>query len=228
MMRRTPYKTILVLIIAVLLLHHSSALADGDLVNRENDFQYWSNVGISVEVVEDWSLIVEEEFRFGDNAGEFYREHSDFGIMYSGLAKWLDIGANYRVIIKKTGDQWAYEYRPHINGILHFELHDFRISDRNRWEYRYREVGKDGWRYRNKLTIELPRFTRIELRPFVADEIYIDFEKGGFARNRLFSGLLLQPSKHLELETFYLLQTNKDQARWVNIHVLGTRITFLF
>lgn len=225
MMRRTPYIEAFVLIVAIMILNHSSAFAG---VGDSNDFQYWSNIGISVGVTEDWSLIVEEGFRFGDNSGEFYREHSDFGIMYSGLAKWLDIVANYRVIIRKTGSRWTYEYRPNIDGIFNFGLHDFRIIDRNRWEYRYREVGDNGWRYRNKLTIELPGFTRVELRPFVADEVYIDFEKGGFARNRLFSGLLFRPSTHLKLEAFYLLQTNKEPPHWVNIHVLGTLIKFLF
>ena len=80
---------VIILIITILLSsNYSFAFDDGD-------FQYWGTGSISCKINKDWKLKLEEEFRFGDDASNFYYQHSDLGVIYSGLAKWIDIGINY-------------------------------------------------------------------------------------------------------------------------------------
>jgi len=52
----------------------------------DGDFQYWNTESASVKINDHWKFNIEEEFRFGDDASDFYYHHLDIGLNYSGLA----------------------------------------------------------------------------------------------------------------------------------------------
>jgi len=63
-------------------------------------------------------------------------------------------------------------------------------SDRNRLECRDGENKKDVFRYRNYFKLNIPhKILELPLRPYVADEIFIQ-EENGFCRNRIYAGLI--------------------------------------
>ena len=65
------------------------------------------------------------------------------------------------------------------------------VSDRNRAEYRFRQAQDDFWRYRN-LKPRRPvakAGPRSQLQPYVADEIYYDFDAHERNQNRACGGL---------------------------------------
>jgi len=135
----------------------------------DGDIQYWNTETVSWNVSDDWKVFLEEEFYFGNDAGEFYYQHSDLGVAYSGLAPWLDVQLSYRHIFEEKEGKWEEENRPHFNVVLKRDFAGMQISNRSRWEYRDKENASGGWRYRNKLTLKLPwRFTRFNLRPYIA------------------------------------------------------------
>ena len=86
-------KTLLALALVIMGSKTSLAFDDGD-------FQYWNTESASVKINDHWKFNIEEEFRFGDDASDFYYQHSDIGFSYSGLADWLDVGLNYRAVLE--------------------------------------------------------------------------------------------------------------------------------
>ena len=205
----------------IVLFAHQAFAAFGD-----GDFQYWNTEQISWKVQEKWQISAEEEFRFGSSAGRFYYQHTDITLKYSGMADWFDIAAGYRLVYENKGQgKWAYENRPQFEGIFKMDLWDLKLSDRNRFEWRFPENKTSRWRYRNKLTFALPlKISELNFKPYVADEIFVDFKEGELNRNRLYGGIEFKLLKHLTFDIYYLWESTKSGKHWVNYNVLGTKL----
>ena len=196
----------------------------------DGDFQFWSTAGASVDLSKNWAATFEEEFRFGDNAGHLYYHHSEVGFVYKGLADWVSVGVNYRQIFEEdSSGEWRYENRPHLNAMLSSKFFGLDVSDRSRLEYRDREVQKDTWRYRNKVTVKLPvELTPLKLQPYFAEEVFLDLDGESFSRNRIYSGFSLNFAKNIKGEIYYLLQSTKSDDNWQDINVLGIALKVAF
>jgi hypothetical protein len=196
----------------------------------DGDFQFWSTASVNFEIDKRWSGNLEEEFRFGDGAGELYYQHSDVGFVYGGLAEWIDFGLNYRLVFEKDGaDEWRRENRPHFNVTLKGKLSDLSVSNRSRFEYRDRENKSDMWRYRNKTTLKFPvKLTALKLQPYLADEVFINFGEQDIHRNRFYAGVALNLLKQLKGEAYYLLQSSKSNGIWIDFYVLGIQLKIYF
>lgn len=194
----------------------------------DGDFQVWNTENQEFKVNKDSKITLEEEFRWGDDASEFYYQHYDAGFVYS-LNKHLDLGVNYRQVYEKKKGDFKEENRPHINAILKYDFYGFKLDDRNRLEYRHFDYQADSWRYRNKFTVKFPwKFTMLEIQPYLADEVFLDFQNKAFSRNRLYSGFSMNFTRNLKAEIYYLLQSSRSGNNWVNANVLGTKLKLIF
>lgn len=222
--RINKIKFALLLLLALLLTSAGNSFAF-----KDGDFQYWNTESISWKVSDDWGLKLEEELRLGDNASNLYYQHTDLGFTYYGLVKWLDLGLNYRYVREEKSSSWIDENRPHLNANFKWKWLDLSFSDRSRLEYRNREKLEDYWRYRNKFTIKWPfRINRFKIQPYLADEIFYDFDEKKLNRNRLYGGINLTLFKSLKADIFYLRQRSKKNDKWSDIDALGTKLTLLF
>lgn len=194
----------------------------------DSDWQYWNTESMEGNISEKWKVKLEEEFRFGDDAREFYYQHSDLGLSYN-CCEWFRLGLNYRQVYEKKEGDWKEENRPHINGTLKWGWKDFKFTDRSRLEYRVREDKDDTLRYRNKMTIKFPfKWTKFDIQPYLADEIFIDFDQGELNRNRFYIGVDSKLMKHLKADVFYLWQSSKSGDSWVDYNVVGTKLKIVF
>ncbi len=196
---------------------------------ENGDFQIWHTEGQDVKVYKDIKATMEEEFRFGENASEFYYQHYDWGVVY-GFDKRLDIGFNYRQVYEKYKHKWREENRPHVNATLKLDLWRFKFEDRNRLEFRYFRYRNDFIRYRNKFTLKFPfDFKKMKVSPYVSDEIFISSDATGFNENRLYSGIELGLTKYVKFDTYYLFKCNRTTgAKWNNTNVLGLKLKIAF
>lgn len=194
----------------------------------DGDFQYWNTESVSWKTG-DLKLGLEEEFRLGDDAGNLYYNHTDLSAAYSGLADWFTLGINYRHILEDKDSDWKKENRPHLNATVKFKALDFGFSNRFRFEYRNREDAENYWRYRNKFSVKLPiKLTRLGIQPYMADEIFYDFDAETLNRNRLYGGISLDIIKGLSGQIFYLWETTEKSDKWNDAHVLGTKLKLSF
>ncbi|MFC1644193.1 DUF2490 domain-containing protein [Candidatus Omnitrophota bacterium] len=196
---------------------------------ENGDLQIWNTESVEGKISENWKVKAEEELRFGDDVSTLYYHHTDGGFSYK-LADWFSLGANYRQVWEKKNKEWETEYRPYLDGTFKLPWQGFEFTDRNRLEYRIRVDEKDAWRYRNKFTAKLPwKWTSLEIRPYVADEIFAQFYDKGINRNRLYAGFTSKISKHLKLDTFYMWQTSRKKAtKWVGYNVIGIKVKAVF
>jgi len=205
-------------------------ISDTCFAYDDGDFQYWSKAGVSFDIDKDWKFAFEEEFRFKESGGHLYHHYSDVGFVYKSFADWVDFGFNYRQVFEKDSKgEWREENRPHLNVTLKGKLFDLDLSDRSRLEYRDRENKKDVWRYRNKFMMKIPlELTKLKLQPYLADEVFINLDKEGYNRNRLYSGVTFKLSKNVKGEIYYLWQSSRASSGWEDINVLGTALKFSF
>jgi hypothetical protein len=195
---------------------------------EDGDWQFWNNESIEGNIAENWRVKLEEEFRFGDTMGEFYYHHTDGGLIYR-LIDWFYIGLNYRQIYEKKKGEWKRGNRPHMSGIFKWKWQEFKLKNRSMLEYRIREEKKDIWRYRNKLTFAFPvRYTRLDIDPYLADEIFVDFDEGEIDRNSFYVGLKAKLIKYLKVDIFYLWQTSNKDNDWINYNVVGAKLKVKF
>ena len=216
-------KMILILIgIVILLVAQVYAYDDGD-------FQVWNTEVQEFKINKSLKLALEEEFRWGDDASEFYYQHYDLGLTYI-LNNYLNIGGGYRQVYDLIKGKFKMENEPYINLTLTLKKGGLNFESRNRFEYRHFDYKADAGRYRNKFTFRYPfKIVKFEVQPFLADEILFGF--GGtnqFNQNRLSCGSGFGITKNIKAEIYYMLVTTKSSGRWVDANVLGTKLKIVF
>ena len=193
------------------------------------DTQYWKQESISWNVAKNWKLGLLEEMYFKDDGKGLYHQHTELGLAYVGLAKWLEAGVNFRHTVQKSNGSWKREEQPSIHGILKATWKGYRISDRNRLEYRIKEDAEDYWVYRNLLTVSFPlEITRLKFRPFWADEFFVDFNTKELCENRFYDGFSFNINKTIGMEVYYMWRRVKSSNAWATDNVFGTRLKFSF
>ncbi len=199
----------------------------------DHDFQVWNTDIEEMKLNKKSKLVFEQEFRLGDNASDLYYQHYDVGYV-DDLSKYLNVGIGYRYIKEMKNKAFRVENEPYLLATLFWELAGFKFDSRNRFEYRtfdYDQV--DSGRYRNKLTVKFPwKFTKIEIQPYLADEIFIRFNGTDLNQNRIFAGLGFNTTKNLKGEIYYMLQSTKNYSKfgstWTDTNVLGTKLKLIF
>jgi hypothetical protein len=195
----------------------------------DGDFQVWNTDVEEFKINKDAKIAFEEEFRWGDNANEFYYHHYDVGFFWN-LKRYFNIGSGYRHIYELKKGKFKLENEPYLTATLLWDLLGFKFEDRNRMEYRHFDYQSGSWRYRNKVTMKLPwKFTKMEIQPYLSDEIFVGF--GGtnqFNQNRLSSGIGTDLAKNIKAEIYYMLQSAKSSGKWMDANVLGTKLKIVF
>ena len=177
-------KTKIILILAGLML----TLITATFAYDNHDFQVWNTDVEEVKLNKNSKLVFEQEFRWGDNASDFYYQHYDAGYQYM-INKYFSLGGGFRYIKEKKTDIFRDESQPYMAAFTNWDLFDFKFSDRTRIEYRYYDYQSGSWRFRNKLDIKAPwKFTRFEIQPMISDEIFIKSNGMDLNENRLYGG----------------------------------------
>ena len=199
----------------------------------DGDFQVWNTDVEEFKIGKKGKLAFEQEFRWGDNASEFYYQHYDVGYVYD-VSKYLNVGIGYRYIKEMQNKAFRVENEPYLLATLFWDLAGFKFDSRNRFEYRTFDYNKvDSGRYRNKLTVKFPwKFTKREIQPYLADEIFVRFNGTDLNQNRIFAGLGFNITKNLKGEVYYMLQSTKNYSKlestWTDTNVLGTKLKLVF
>ena len=101
------------------------------LLLASDEFQYWAEGNISARLAKHVKAKIGTQSRL-DEHGSLTYEHLDMGLAYTGLADWLDLGLNYKVVFRQTSeDAWKRETRPHLNATARFTLFGLVFSDRS-------------------------------------------------------------------------------------------------
>ncbi|MDD5585041.1 MAG: DUF2490 domain-containing protein [Candidatus Omnitrophica bacterium] len=195
-----------------------------------HDFQIWNTEVEEMKLNDSSKLVFDQEFRWGDNASELYYQHYDAGYVYL-LNKYFNLGGGFRYVKQKTGDKFRDESEPYIVSFLYAKPFGFDLSNRTRIEYRYFDYQKDSWRFRNKFDMKLPfKFTKFEIQPIFADEVFFKFNGFDFNENRFYAGFVFNLTKNIKGEICYMLRSTKNTliSVWTDTNVLTTKLKLSF
>ncbi|MDD2679632.1 MAG: DUF2490 domain-containing protein [Candidatus Omnitrophica bacterium] len=193
-----------------------------------HDFQVWNTDLEECKLTRNSKLSVEQEFRWGNNGGDFYYQHYDVGYIYL-VNDYFHFGAGFRYIKQKIEDKFKDSSDPYLTAFMFWNPAGFSLSNRMRLEYRYKDYQGDSTVFRNKLDIKFPwKFSRLAIQPMVADEIFYRFKEGDLGENRLFAGLAFKPFRNISAEVFYMLRSTKNLGIWSETNVLGTKLKLSF
>ncbi|OIO35624.1 MAG: hypothetical protein AUJ74_05230 [Candidatus Omnitrophica bacterium CG1_02_44_16] len=212
----------LILVLSIVLGTASTVFA------KKHDMQYWHTDGITYKIDKDWKVTFGEEGYLNDTASHAWYQELDLGVVYSDIAKWLDVSLNYKYSITEIKNRWFRQDRPHINATLKYTIKGFNISDRNRIEYRIKENAEETWYYRNLLTVKFPfKFTAKEIQPYIADEILVDFDRRQLSENRGYAGFTFKIAKNLSADVYYMKWRVKPASISYS-DIVGTRFNYSF
>lgn len=198
------------------------------LAYDDGDFQVWNTDDQEIKLNDKLKLFTQEEFRFGDDAGNLYYQHYEIGLSYP-VNNSLDISLAYRHVLEKKNGEFKTENEPNINAILKWQMCDFKLSNRFRLEYRHFDYTTDMWRFRNMLTLRFPwKFTKLEIQPYLADEVFFVSKGTGLNTNRAYAGLSFSLFKNFKADLYYMMQSTKSKYKWTAVNVLGTKLKLIF
>ncbi len=206
----------------------SSANLSSAALNGNGDWQYWSAETIEGQLTPKLRAELEQEFRFGDDFSDFYRTHTQILFGYKVL-DWLEVAPGYRQVFEEKRGVFKPEQRPQIDFTGKWVLQGWEVSDRNRVEYRDKSGAENTVRYRNQIKLKLPfSWTQWKIRPWVAEEIFVESQGGGLNRNRLSAGFEAKLFEHVKGEIYFLWQATDTNDEWVDNYILGSKLKFAF
>jgi hypothetical protein len=197
----------------------------------KGDFQIWNTNTEDIRIGKATKFVMEEEFRYAENASEFFYQHYDWGFSWA-FDKRLEIHPGYRLVLEKYRRKWRESDEPYVNITPRLDIWKLKFEDRNRIEYRHFRFANDQVRYRNKAAIKYPfEFKTITIAPFVGNEIFVSSNGSGFNQNRLESGIEFTLNKYAKASASYMQQqirSGKSSDKWVMANVLWLkgRISF--
>ena len=199
--------------------------------STDGNAEYWQGIGLDFNMDKDWKITVREEFRLGKSGDDPHLHNTDIGLVYKGFADWLDVGLNFKKEYERdSSGKFRGENRPHLNLMLKGELYGFKIGDRSRLEFRDKEKTEDIWRYRNKLTINLPfTLTKYKLQPYISDEIFINLGESTVKQNRFSAGLSFELRENVKTNVYYMYKSSMSSSSgWIDTNVIGMNVVFVF
>lgn len=195
----------------------------------DGDFEIWNTNAQDVKIGKTTKLTLEEEFRYGETASEFFYQHYDWGFAWA-FDKRFELALGYRLVYEKYKHKWREEDDPYTNLTWKQDIWKFKFEDRNRIEYRHFRFAPDQVRYRNRFALKYPfEFKGIKIYPYTSDEIFISSNGRGFNNNRFQSGLEIELTKYVKFDVSYMLQStrgNKDKWYDANVIWLKNKISF--
>ena len=204
---------------------------------EDGDWQFWQTDTVSGKLTDNLKASMEAEFKWGDDCSEFYYAHADISLDYR-INDMFSLGVAFREAYElNTGTEeendWYNEHRPMINGSIAWKWGDFKFKNRARVEFRNFEIKDDRIRFRNKLGIKSPwKWTELNINPYIEDEIFLEEDKDGIYRNRLYAGIGLELMDAgwgvLKGTLYYLWQADDTDDGWKNTNVCGLKLKLGF
>ena len=216
----------------------------------DGDSQAWIKLGLSGKLLSNVTVKAESEFRYGDDASEFYEQYTLLGVDYTAT-EWLKIGLAHQEIasLKQTANwsqkvtdgmetyskvsdtYWTQEERPTLDITLSEKLAGCGLEDRVRVEYRMKENEDEYFRYRNRIKAKTPwKWTEYKINPYTAWEVYYSDKDTDpdWDRHRFYAGATFNLYKALKADLYYCLQRDLKSGDWTDVNVAGLGISAAF
>lgn len=200
-------------------------------LNGNGDLQLWNYNRFYNSFNDKLGIMIEEEFRVGNNISTFYYQHTFVGLYYK-ICDWLQIMPTYEQIFRKTSvdGNWFPVYVPFFEVLFTLRRETWALSNRTRFEYEMPDTKKENnfFTFRNQTTYTLPiQWTRLKIQPYLSDEFFIT-SQNGFNQNRVSAGFLIPFVRQFSTDLYYRFRSIKPNKKWLHQNILGVNLIFNF
>jgi len=189
------------------------------------DFQSWNSISIEKKVNKKTSLLLDQEFRFQENASQFEDYITVLGAQYE-INKYIKISGAYRFTYSTSFENGVKnENRYFADLSLKYKVNRFTLGSRTRYQMEYQKHELNHWHtLRNKFSVKY-NINKSKLTPVADYEFYYSLNspvKNLIYRSRYTLGMDYEISKTLSVNSYYQLQTQRDYLRKPrNTYILG-------
>ncbi len=187
--------------------------------------QFWNAYKVSGSLSENYTVSFENDFRTYNLGEEMHYFHGDIGISFSVFESY-NLSVNFREVYELKSGVWQQEHRPHVTLSKKMNIGNLGFSGRTRIEYRLKQ-DKDGIiRSRDMVALKYNRsFTKFELVPYIADEIFFDFDKSELNRNRIYLGVEIKNFPVGKPVLYFMQQRDWNGNRWEGRNIIGIKLS---
>jgi len=199
--------------------------ASGQTVSQ-SDNQVWTDVQLAVPVTSMIDVNLLGTLRLGRDIHRPVDERVGVGLTVR-VGKYVTVAPNFQAIgMQPFAPRRVWENRLSLPITLRFNAGDFRLSDRNLFERRFRNSGVKSTRYRNRFQVDHAIGPdKLKLSLYAADEVFYDWSVDRWVRNRVTIGASKVFSKHYT-QDFYYLRQNDGVSVPGDLNVIGTTLRF--
>lgn len=197
--------------------------------SAEGDWGYAHNFYVRKSLTEKWSIQHRSQFALRDDMSDLFFGFADIGVGYRFHPDWRVDGV-YRRVWLQPGEKWLIEDRPLVNLTWFGNIHDARLSNRSRVEFReYRWDKQDDIRYRNETRLDLPwEVLPLGIKPYFEEEFFWGKESRKVEMNWLTGGLYCEPGNSTKLKLGYRWIAIRVGNHWENRNQLVTALNLFF
>jgi hypothetical protein len=230
------------LFLIYMLLFNSVAATYGQTSTAapHDDTQVWSDIQFTVPLAkavdekgkafDRVALLLTGTLRLGRNVTRPVDERGAVAVEFKfypsfraapGLNLRFTPGYLYQAAQPSVGRK-SYESRLTLAATVEHPWHDFKFTDRNLVERRFRNSQPNSTRYRNRFQLGHPvTLCKREFTLYAADEVFYDWSVNEWVRNRFTVGVSRKFSERYTGE-FYYLRQNDGRSRPGDLNVVGT------
>ncbi len=188
--------------------------------------ELWQAAKVSKHLNDTYTLSMESDFRSFNMGEQLKYYHGDIGISFPLIAN-IKLSVNFREVFEWKSETWKQEHRPHGTLSAKMKFWILGISARSRFEYRMKQDNDPVFRNRDMVTVNLGReFTLLKLVPYMADEIFYDFEESELNRNRFYVGVEINSISFMKVKIYHLIQDDWKNNGWEQTYVIGMKFSF--
>ena len=208
--------------------------------HAKDQFEMRLNGAAALSLAEYWKATFSVESSF-DEDGDKKQHYSDLGFVYTRIADWFDVGANYRSVYNRLyEDIWINENRYYLNFIGRHRLFNIGFNHRIRMEYSQLDADRidDFGTFRYRISVNPPfeyDMSRERLilndytvRPYGSYEIALDTSDDAISSHTGKVGLSSILSEKVVANIYYSYAKRLSDYVEGDLHATGLEITLIY
>lgn len=203
---------------------------------QQNDFGVWASVALKHKFSQKFSATVEEQLRFGNNAGTLVQYFTDAGLEYS-ISKKFRVALCYRFTNGYRNTYYSKRHRLYADLSFRTKYSRIQILLRTRIQEQQQDIHSSDngripvWYSRNKITSKID--LNKKYAPYLSAELFYLLsapnEEGGYVdKMRYSAGVEYEFNRVHAIDLHYLIQQDKNLNDPVTDFVIGIGYVFSF
>lgn len=206
-------------------------IAGGAMARGEaGDNQAWMQIWVSGQLTDTVGIKLTRENRYRDtDEDKYFYGYTDIALPVKLNKNW-SLTPAVRLITTLRGGEWRDDLMPHISLNNKTTLGPVTMKNRMRLVKMDKEAtDADPIQYRHRIDLMPAKsWTDWKLMPYVAEEVFYDFDEYQVNKFRTYAGMTFAPVKKVSMDLYVMREDTKKLGDWNDVLVFGLAGGFKF